>query len=456
MTCPDTTSAKNDPRTLLAALLASTLLSAGVQAEVPEHAEQIGKLQVAVIYNDESIQIRYRFATDQPSWYHQVWRYTDGEWVRHGAGRPDRNPHGLYEDRISMMLDDGTVADFARFGGFMTVHDGMRHLDSAVHPRQVRRHPVLGDELGRNDVRKYIPQSRNDADRAGWDDIRAQEELDQMRQDGEFIDLWQWRAHRSNPVGKADNGYILHYRLNSTGRGMYTTNWDDEAGQPAWMYDPDKAGFRALSWERLIARGYDQDDLYYLAEDHAVPFDPDHEWQEGDVIPQRFLRRPSGSRGAIDANGLYHAGAWNVTLTRSLAAPDPTDSKALEPGGVYNVAFAVHQGVGARWHRISLPHILHLRDGEELDTTSTAPQIIARRVEGDLDSFKAEYTDIPLIHPGQITWQWLHGDDHPGQPVVRDTPIGIHDVAELHPLERLVEWTTHHDRKGELPEDVQP
>ncbi len=424
-------------------------------ATVPDDADEIRTLQVAVVYNDEAIQVRFRYETDQPSWYHQVWRYTGGEWVRHGAGRPGRNPHGLYEDRISMMIDDGSVPDFARFGGFMTVHDGMRHLDSAAHPREVRRHPVLGDEMGRNDVRKYIPASRNDADQARWNDIRSEDELDAMRDRGEFIDLWQWRAHRSNPVGKADNGYVLHYRLSSEGRGMYTTNWDDDADQPAWMFDPEKTGKRALSWERLIEQGYSQDDLYYLSEDHAVAFDPDHDWQEGDVIPQRFLRAPSGSRGAIDARGRHEDGAWEVVLTRSLAAPNPRDSKTFEPGGVYNVAFAVHQGKGARWHRIALPHILHLHDGEDLDTANPAPRIIASRVDGDLNQAEVDYTEIPLIHPGQITWQWLHQQDHPGQPVVEQTDVGFNDVSSLHPLERMVEWIIHHDKTGELPEDVQ-
>ncbi|MGY6588409.1 MAG: ethylbenzene dehydrogenase-related protein [Wenzhouxiangella sp.] len=425
-------------------------------ASVPDDADDIRALQVAVVYNDHSIQIRYRYETDQPSWYHQVWRYTEGEWVRHGAGRPGRNPHGLYEDRISMMLDDGSVEDFARLGGFMTVHEGVRTFDSAVDSEQVEAHPKLGRDMGRDDVRKFLPASRNDADQARWDDIVSDDELEAMRDRGEFIDLWQWRAHRSNPVGKADNGLVLHYRLSSDGQGMYTTNWDDEAGQPAWMYDPEKTGKRSLSWQRLIERGYGQDDLYYLSEDHAVAFDPDHDWQEGDVIPQRFLREPSGSRGAIDANGRHRDGAWEVVLTRSLAAPDPRDSKTLEPGGSYNVAFAVHQSVGARWHRIALPHRLHLHDGEDLDSDNPAPRIVAYRVEGDLDTAKADYTDVPLIHPGQINWQWLHGEHHPGQRVVKHTQVGFNDVADIHPLEQLMQWIRHHDETGELPEDVQP
>ena len=450
------TDAKRGFRTpLVITLLPAAWLAANVSlAALPDDADQERYLQVAAVYNDDAIQIRLRYPIEQPSWYHQVWRYTDGEWVRHGEGGPDADPDGLYEDRISMMLTDEAVSDFARFGGFMTAHDGMRALDSAVDSEAVRAHPVLGEELGRSDVRKFIPQSRNNAGQAAWDDIRSGEELEAMRERGEFIDLWQWRAHRSNPVGVADNGYVLHYRLSSSGRGMYTTNWDDEAGQPAWMFDPETTGTHALSWDGLLEGAYGQDDYYFLAEGHAVPFDPDHDWQEGDVIPQRFLRPPSGSRGAIAAEGRYYNGAWHVILTRSLDAPDPTDSKALEPGGEYTVAFAVHEGKGARWHRISLPLLLHLDDGSEPESSRVMPRISALPAQGELSEATVEYTDVRLIHPGQITWQWLHGADHPGQTLVSETPVGFHDVAPLHPLERLVEWIIHQDETGELPEDA--
>ena len=436
-------------------LLSAVWLASGpALAETPNPADQRRNLEVAVVYNEDTIQVRYRYPIEAPSWYHQVWRYTDGEWVRHGSGSPDADPVGLYEDRISMMLADDGVPEFMRLGGFMTAHDGMRSLDSAVDADEVRAHPMLGEQLGRGDVRKYIPQSRNDESEAAWDDIRSEEELEAMRERGEFLDLWQWRAHRSNPVGKADNGYVLHYRLSASGRGMFTTNWDDDAGQPAWMFDPDITGFHALSWDRLLEQGYGLDDPYFLVEDHAVAFDPDHDWQEGDVLPQRFLREPSGSRGAISAEGRYDDGAWHVALSRSLAAPDPTDSLALKPGGEYTVAFAVHEGQGARWHYVSMPIALHLEDGEEPELQTIMPRITAQRVDGDLSEAAVEYTEVRLINPGQITRQWLHSLDHPGNQLVRDTEVGFHDVSPLHPLERLAEWILHHDQTGELPESA--
>jgi len=233
--------------------------------------------------------------------------------------------------------------------------------------------------------------------------------------------LWQWRAHRSHPMGVADNGYILHYRLSSEGRGMYTTNWDDDAGQPAYMLDPEVTGKRALDWGRLVKREYGQDDPYFISQDNSLAFDPEHDWQPGDTLPQRFLRAPSGSRGAIAAEGRYENGAWRIRLTRSLKAPSPKDSKPLEEGGIYNVAFAVHVGqVGARWHQVSLPHTLGL-DVDEAD-------IVAVRVDDveTADDAALRWAELPVMYPGQVTWQWLNSD-HPGAEEVRSGEVSIHD-----------------------------
>ena len=436
--------AKHLPISLLALLV---LAVQGVAAEpiledhdrnihIPPTDELQQTLRVGAVYNDEEFQLRYEFGVDEPSWYHQYWRYEDGDWVRYGSGSPGPDEHHLYEDRISMMLDDGGVDGFDRYGGWMLIHEGMRTLTSAVGDDEVSAHQKLGREMGRSDVRKYLPATRTgEPDEVSWDRLRPDDELDELRAAGYFLDLWQWRAHRSHPVGHADNTLVAHYRLSAEGRSMYTDNWDEQARQPAYMFDPDKVGKVALDWDRLIAREYGQDDPYFLSEDNSVAFDPDHDWQEGDVLPQRFLRRPDGSRGAIRAEGSYSEGAWRVRLTRSLEAPDPGDSKKLADGETYHVAFAVHSGgVGARWHRVSLPLTLGLGI-EQADLTAV-------RVNGDLDEAEVEWHEVGLIYPGQVTWQWLNSD-HPGAALVRAGELSVHDQ---HALEELIEFIVEDER----------
>lgn len=406
--------------TLSAAVASAALLTAAPHAlaepqahdgerniHVPAQADLTRTLKVAVLYNADKVQIRYEYPREDPSWYHDVYVYEDGEWVHYDTDFAGPAPNGFYEDRISIMIGDGSVNYFGSVGGFVTAHEGMRSLSSAVHGEAVQ------DVIGESDVRKYIPESREDGPfEASWDRPRSDDEIRQLREDGVFLDLIQWRAHRSNPMGVADNGYVLEYRHGSEGRSMFTTNFDSDAGHPEFMFDPDKTGMRALDWERLLEQGYGQDDLYYLAEEHATAFDPEHEWEDGDTIPRRLLREPSGSRGAVAAEGRHEDGAWRVRITRTLDAPNPMDSKSLEDGGLYNVGFAVHESASARWHYVSLPLTLGLENPQG--------NIVARRVEGSLDDAEAQWYEVDLLYPNQITWQWLtDGNKHRAANFVR-------------------------------------
>ncbi|MCC5833278.1 MAG: hypothetical protein JJU20_00955 [Opitutales bacterium] len=361
-----------------------------------DEAEQPGNLlRVAALFNDQDLQLRFEYPTETPSWYHQYLVYRNGEWTRYGLGADGRDEHGFYEDRISVMWDDGSVRNFENLGGYVAVHPGMRSTRSEVDSDAVGDHSYLGDELGRSDVRKFILESR-DSDVSpldAWEAVLPEDQIRELLEAGVFLDLWQWRAHRSNPIGFADNGYVLDYRHSSSGRGMYTDNVDD-SGAPAWMYDSEKTGFHALLFEQLVEQAYSQDDWYFLSESIAKPFDPEHDWQDGDALPQRFLREPEGSRGAIRADGRHSDGAWQVRLTRSMEAPDPLDSKSFAEGDVFHVAFSVHSGAGARHHLVSLP----LSFGFATDA-----EIIAQKVEGDLDEAEVEWVEIELFDPGDPT-----------------------------------------------------
>ncbi|MCH8475832.1 MAG: ethylbenzene dehydrogenase-related protein [Opitutales bacterium] len=373
-----------------------------LRREISQDPESNGEsqqtLQVAGYLYDDQIHLHFVFETEQPHWYHQYWVYESGEWIRYGSGSEGPDPDGLYEDRISVMWDDGKVDQFAQTGGYTAVHDGIRSTRSEVSAEEVESHPYLGEELGRSDVRKFIRESRDESsDEPLWAAVRSEEELREMREEGLFLDLWQWRAHRSHPMGYADNGYVLEYRHSSEGQGMYTTNQDPETGKPLLMFDAEKTGQTALTLEGLRNRDYGQEDYYYLSEALAVPFDPGANWQEGDAIPQRLLQEPDGSRGAIRAEGSYHDGAWRIALRRSLESPNPLDSKTFAEGDVFNAAFAVHSGgVGARHHLVSMP----ITVGFNTDADLSLPLLDSppETPEGDLT-----WKTLDLFDPGDPT-----------------------------------------------------
>ena len=98
---------------------------------------------------------------------------------------------------------------------------------------EVEANPLY-QALKQIDVRKYLPSTRTDAD-ASWDKSKNPDEIAKIKTAGGFLDLMQWRAHRSNPVGMADDGYVLEYRLSDAGGNPFGSNVDPKTHQPRFM-----------------------------------------------------------------------------------------------------------------------------------------------------------------------------------------------------------------------------
>ncbi len=351
-------------------------------------------LQVQAAYNDSHIFFRYRWPAERPYIIHDVLVYEDGDWVTKGSTVPGSNPDGLREDRVAMMLDDGGVPDFARYGGYMTVGAG------AVG---------LTDEAP-EEVSKSLPGTRIDLN--DWASRQTPEALEAQREAGYFLDLWHWRAGRSNPIGFSDDQWIGAERSSDEGRSPFTTNWNRDASQPRWMLNPKVAGQTALRWEDIEAGRIGFDSPYFLAEDTAIDFDPDHDWQNGDVIPRRLVRQPEGSRASISVLGQarWEDGYWDVTLSRRLDTGSPLDDKILRDQGLYAAAFAIHRNATeGRWHNVSLPVSLGL--GRDAD-------LIATHFQGSTPNWANDWKEVTLFYPGQVNWPLLISRAHAGAPAI--------------------------------------
>ena len=364
------------------------------------------QLQVKAAYNGRDIFFRYRWPTSRPGIYHDMLRFEGGKWVRYGGSVAGPQPQGIYEDRVTMMVDDGSVPEFGRYGGYITVGDRMRFFTNQATAKEVAAHPYLGLKKKQTEVQKYLPATRRDVN--DWASVVTEEELSRLRAAGYFIDLWHWRAHRSNPIDMSDDQFIAEHRYGDAGKAVFFTNWDPEKKQPRLMFDPQKAGRTALAWDDLANRRLGFGDLYYLREDQAMPFNPEHAWKEGDTIPRRVLRPGDGSRADISVVGKaeWRNGFWDVTLRRAMNTGQPLDDKAFLDKGFYSTAFAVHRGAfGSRWHYVSLPVSL----GLERDA-----QLKAVRFTGDLPHWEQPWTDVTLFYPGQISWGSLVAPRHAG------------------------------------------
>src|SRR3970282_1856917 len=105
-----------------------------------------------------------------------------------------------------MRIDDGKVPGFAGQGCWLTCHNGERDAPNQPTADQVKA-TAFFQSIKKNAVRKYLPSTRADA-AASWDKGKSLEEIAKIKAAGGFLDLIQWRAHRSNPVGMADRGFV--------------------------------------------------------------------------------------------------------------------------------------------------------------------------------------------------------------------------------------------------------
>jgi hypothetical protein len=383
-------------------------------------------LQVKAAYNGRDILFRYRWPAKQPSIYHDMLKFEGGKWVRYGGSVPGPQPQGIYEDRLTMLVDDGSVPEFAKYGGYVTIGDRMRFFTGEATPDEVKAHPYLGAKKKQVEIGKHLPQTRRDI--GDWASVVPEDELAALRGAGYFLDLWHWRAHRSNPIDASDDQFVFDARYGDGGKGPFTTNWDADTKQPMFMLDPARnGGRRALDWADLEQRKLGFDDVYFISEANSVPFDATHAWQEGDTIPRRLLRQGDGSRFDIKVDGKarWQDGFWDLTLKRAMDTGSPTDDKIMVDKRVYNVAFAVHRNaLGSRWHLVSLPVTLGLgRDAE----------MAAVRFAGDAPDWSQEWTEVALFYPGQVSWPHLNSAGHAGaESIKKGVPVKYrHSEAQL-------------------------
>ena len=314
------------------------------------------KLQVA--YDDQNAYFRAQWKTggNRPGDAYPYYRFDGKEWKVYGAPRLDApvrkgEQPAIYEDRFSMLIDDGGVPGFASQGCWLTCHAGERDNPKQPTTAEVQANALYA-AIKRNDVRKYLPSTRADP-AASWDKGKSVEEIEKIKAAGGFLDLIQWRAHRSNPVGMADDGYVLEWRNFDAGKNPFSSNLDAKTKQPKFMYDEKKVGRKTVTADEA-----QKTSNVLIREQIAVPFDPNAGWKTGDLLPRYVVSAADAAGSAADnrnVKGVWKDGTWTVVWVRPLNLANP-DDKALKEGKVYNFGFAVHDdNITTRGHQVSFP-----------------------------------------------------------------------------------------------------
>jgi len=162
---------------------------------------------------------------------------------------------------------------------------------------------------------------------------------------GETVDVWHWKAHRTNPVGFSDDKFFVHdnptgnvaTRRGDIGAAAATSNIESSA--PAFGAQDDPGAQASYLFDCPPSS------------ERAVTFSPAG-FTANDSIPGIVLRAPWGSRAEVRAQGAFSAGAWTVMLTRALVTARPAqdvqfDVAALRSGArVYLFSVAVLDDAG--------------------------------------------------------------------------------------------------------------
>jgi len=330
------------------------------------------KLTVQAAYDKEYFYLKASWPTQakEAGAFHNYKAFKGGKWVTYGDNRTNKDVKDgaakpSYEDRFNVILGDnkGSVAGFETQGCWVTCHNSMRDTPNEPTKEQVEAHPVLGkDGMKKSDIRKYLPETRTVIDDAGgWDKLKDKAALDALMAKGAFLDLWQARAYRSLPVGKADDSYVFQYRNFDSGKKPFDSNWDGAKKEPKFMFDPAKNSGRVA----LTEAQFRDPKAPKLDNTNSIPFDA-AKVKDGDVLPGFILNtKTDGSADDLNASGSWANGVWTMYVWRKLDTRQKDDI-ALAVGQTYPVGFAVHDdSVTTRFHHVSMPLKLSLgkKDG---------------------------------------------------------------------------------------------
>lgn len=146
----------------------------------------------------------------------------------------------------------------------------------------------------------YLPDSRTNPD--DWKTGKSVEDIQKIKAAGGFVDLIQWRAARSSPVGMTDDGYMLEWRNSDDGKNPFVANADPATKLPKFMWDEKKTGYKAITADKLR-----KGENHLIREVNGAPFDPNAGRVTTPALPTQRARPPTTRRSPA---GRAAAGPW--------------------------------------------------------------------------------------------------------------------------------------------------
>jgi hypothetical protein len=140
----------------------------------------------------------------------------------------------------------------------------------------------------------------------------------------EKADSWHWKASRTNPAGYMDDKFVDDTTVDYTGSldtaiditarhpdpkesGGYSRNGDDDETRPIY-FEPNPTDHE----DGIFIFKTEFDD------GQAIEITDEMVFSAGDTIPGYILEKPVGSRGDIEARGVWEDGIWSLEIKRKL------------------------------------------------------------------------------------------------------------------------------------------
>jgi cytochrome b subunit of formate dehydrogenase len=244
------------------------------------------------LHNGNELFIKAEWDDPTESRQYMPWQKTRDGWKRLAGSRPDELFH--YEDKFSMIFPTGPDEIFQRFGCAAYCH-----LDS---------------EKG------YGYKAASDQ----WP-----------------VDVWHWKAARTDPVGQVDDKYWAKPKPDSpkNGRfsdpktgGGYKTNQNKDNSAPAWV----------SSERKRPLRGAIPAELAVVLDNESVKLVPVDK-----IVPGVKVAKIEGDRGDVLCESDYRDGRWTLYIRRKLETGSQFDVQ-FEPGGSYSFGVAAFDHTGQR------------------------------------------------------------------------------------------------------------
>lgn len=128
--------------------------------------------------------------------------------------------------KLGVMLDNGNVEYGAIGGCWASCHHDLRTMpdvkaDANKHPRAKEL------DIRSNGPTKYLKESRTALETkasplGGWDKLKSEADFAQLKKEGKFLELWQWRSAEPARVG-----YVLEARRLSTAPAGFAEGKND-------------------------------------------------------------------------------------------------------------------------------------------------------------------------------------------------------------------------------------